>query len=56
MKNNQVAFQFLDEEEQVPIGYKWIICLMTFDVKMDFAKKAHYFAGGRMTDHPSTIT
>jgi len=56
MTNNKVAFQILDENEQVPIGYKWIKCHMIFGVKMDFTRKARYVAGGHMTNPPSSIT
>jgi len=56
MTNNHSAFKFLDEEERVPVGYKWIKCHMIFDVKMDFTRKARFVAGGHMTDPPSSIT
>jgi len=56
MKNNRMAFKFLEENQSVPIGYKWIKCHMIFDVKMDFTRKARYIAGGHMTDPPSSIT
>jgi hypothetical protein len=52
MTNNKIAFQILDENEQVPIGFKWIKCHMIFDVKMDFMRKAHYVAGDHMTNPP----
>jgi hypothetical protein len=52
MTNNKIAFQILDENEQVPIGFKWIKCHMIFDVKMDFTRKAHYVAGDHMTNPP----
>ncbi len=29
---------------------------MIFDVKMDLTRKAHFIAGGYMTDPPSSIT
>jgi hypothetical protein len=29
---------------------------MIFDIKMDFTRKAHFVAGGHMTDPPDTIT
>jgi len=54
--NNRKAFQFLEENEQVPIGYKWIHCHMIFDVKMDFTRIAHFIAGGRMMNPPDSIT
>jgi hypothetical protein len=56
MKNNRIAFKFLDNGEPVPIGYKWIKCHMIFDVKMDFTRKARFVAGGHMTDPPPSIT
>jgi hypothetical protein len=56
MSNNRLAFKFLEDEEKVPIGYKWIRCHMIFDVKMDFTRKARYVAGGHMTDPPASIT
>ena len=56
MSNNKLAFKFLNEDESVPVAYKWIRCHMIFDVKMDFTRKACYVAGGHMTDPPSSIT
>jgi hypothetical protein len=56
MKNNRLVFKVLDEEEHVPIDYKWIKCHMIFDTKMDLTRKARYVAGGHMTDPPSSIT
>jgi hypothetical protein len=56
MSNNRKAFQFLENHESVPSGYKWIMCHMIFDVKMDFTRKAHYVAGGHMTNPPSSLT
>ena len=57
MKNVRVAFKILDDNEEVPIGYKFIRCHMIFDVKMeDFRRKARLVAGGHMTDTPAAIT
>ena len=57
MKNVRVAFQILDENEEVPIGYKFFCCHMIFDIKMeDFRRKARLVAGGHMTDTPAAIT
>ena len=43
--------------EEVPIGYKFIRCHMIFDVKMeDFRRKSRLVAGGHMTDTPAAIT
>jgi hypothetical protein len=56
LKNVKVAFHFLTEEEQTPVGYKEIPCHIIFDVKMDFTRKARFIAGGHKTDPPSSIT
>ena len=56
MKNVMPAFKFLEPEESVPVGYKWIPCHMIFDVKMDFTRKARFVAGGHVTDPPTTLT
>jgi hypothetical protein len=56
MKNNAVAFQFLEEGENVPVGSKWIPFHMIFDIKCDFTRKARFVAGGHWTDAPNSIT
>jgi hypothetical protein len=56
MKNNRIAFQFLNNDEKIPVGYKYIRCHMNFEVKMDFRRKAHFVAGGHMTDPPPFMT
>jgi hypothetical protein len=56
MKNNRIAFEFLNENERVSHGYKYIRCHMNFEVKMDFTRKARFIAGGHMTDPPPFLT
>jgi hypothetical protein len=56
MKNNAVAFQFLEEREDVPVGSQWIPFHMIFDVKCDFTRKARFVAGGHLTDAPAQLT
>jgi len=56
MKNCRVAFKVLEEDEHIPIRYKWIKCHMIFDVKMDFTRKVCFVAGGHMMDSPDTIS
>ena len=56
MKNVMPTFKVLDENEMVPIGYKWIPCHMIFDVKMHFTWKAHFVAGGHVTNPPTLMT
>ena len=57
IKNVRMAFQILDDDKPVPIGYTFILCHMIFDVNMeDFRYKARLVAGGHMTKTPSTTT
>jgi hypothetical protein len=55
MKNVEIAFEFLQPDQAVPIGYQKIPLHFVFDVKMDFTRKACLVAGGHMTDPPSSI-
>jgi hypothetical protein len=56
-KNVDVAFQELEEGENVPVGYQFVRCHMIFDVKAGSLKrKARYVAGGHMTEPPSAVT
>jgi len=56
MKNNAVAFRFLEENESVPVGSTWIPFHMIFDVKCDLTRKARYVAGGHWTQPAAQIT
>ena len=57
IKNVDVAFQELEDSEQVPIGYQFVRCHMIFDVKAGSLKrKARYVAGGHMTEPPVAAT
>ena len=57
IKNVDVAFQDLEENEKVPIGYQQIKCHMIFDVKVgSLQRKARYVAGGHMTEAPAAVT
>ena len=44
MKNVMPAFKFLENNEAIPVGYKWIPCHKVLDVKMDFTRKACFVA------------
>ena len=49
-KNVDVAFEELEDGEEVPIGYQFVRCHMIFDLKAGGLKrKARYVAGGHMT-------
>jgi len=52
----EVAFEFLEPGQAVPIGYQKIPLHFVFDVKLDFTRKARLVVGGHMTDPPSSIT
>jgi hypothetical protein len=56
MKNNAIAFQFLEDGEQVPVGSTWIPFHMIFDVKCDLTRKARFVAGGHWTQASSQLT
>jgi Reverse transcriptase (RNA-dependent DNA polymerase) len=57
IKNVDVAFQDLEENEKVPVGYQQIKCHMIFDVKVgSLQRKARYVAGGHMTEAPAAVT
>lgn len=55
MKNNAVAFKFLEDGESIPVGSQWIPFHMIFDVKCDFTRKARFVAGGHWTDAPTQL-
>jgi hypothetical protein len=56
MKHVMCAFQILEEGAKEPRMSKCISCHLIFDIKMDFTRKAHFVAGGHVTDPPSSIT
>ena len=52
-----MAFEELEDGEEVPIGYQYVRCHMIFDVKAGSLKrKARYVAVGHMTEPPSALT
>ena len=46
MKNNRVAFDILDKDQNVEAGKIFLESYMIFEVKMDFRRKARYVANG----------
>jgi hypothetical protein len=56
MKNNAIAFRFLEPDEHIPVGSTWIPCHLSFDVKLDLTRKARFVAGGQWTDTPTQLT
>jgi hypothetical protein len=55
MKNNAVAFRFLEDGEQVPVGSTWIPFHMIFGIKCDLTRKAHFIAGGHWTQASTNL-
>ena len=56
MKHVMCAFDILEDGAQGPKMSKRIPCHMIFDIKMDFTRKAHFVAGGHVTNLPSSLT
>jgi hypothetical protein len=57
MNNVRIEFQILNGEKSFPPTYQEIRCHMIFDVKMeDFRHKAHFCAGGHITDTSHDMT
>jgi hypothetical protein len=51
IKNVDVAYQDLEVNEEVPVGYWFAKCHLIFDVKVEsFKRKSRYVAGGHMTE------
>jgi hypothetical protein len=49
MKIVMPAFEFNDDDK-VPVGYKYITCHMIFDIKSDLTSKARLVGGGHQTE------
>lgn len=64
MKKVMVAFEFDDaltpeqvrQDKSLYVGYQEISCHIIFDVKMDLSRKAHFVAGGHVTESPTSTT
>ena len=57
MKTVDVAFEVLEDDENLPVGYQYMECHMVFDIKMgSLQRKARMVGGGHMTDLPSVHT
>jgi hypothetical protein len=56
-KNVRVAFDVLDDEDEIPVGYRQIRGHLIFEIKMgSLRRKARYVADGHMTYPPASIT
>ena len=56
MKNVVVAFEILEEDQPVPIGWVQSSGHLVFDVKMDFTRKARWVKDGHRTPDPEAST
>ena len=56
MQNVAIAFEVMEEDEPLPIGYEPASCHIIFDVKMDFTRKARYVLDGHRTPDPDGST
>jgi hypothetical protein len=57
MNNMMVAFQLLDNNEDMPVGHQYVQCHMIFNMKMEnFSHKSRFVAGGHMTNPPTVAT
>jgi hypothetical protein len=55
MHHVSCAFNILPEGAPEPRILKHIPCHMIFDIKMDFTRKAHFVAGGHVTNPPTSM-
>ena len=56
MKNVAVAFEILDADKPIPLGWKKSSGHIIFDVKMDFTRKARWVKDGHRTPDPESST
>ena len=52
----RISFDFLDKDDNDPVGYKDITCHLIFNVKTDLTRKTRYVAGGNITYPPLSMT
>jgi hypothetical protein len=55
MKNVRIAFEIVPTGQKLPPGYQFVGLMMTFDIKMDFTRKARLVARGDQTSTPPTL-
>ena len=56
MLNVEVAFNFLDDNDRISIGFQQIHCHLIFDVKFSLDREARYVAGRHTTDVSAAMT
>ena len=55
MHNVGIAFEILDPDAHVPVGWNKVTGHLVFDVKMDFTRKARWVLDGHFTATPSVL-
>jgi hypothetical protein len=56
MHNFRIAFEVLEDEESLPLGWHKVTGHIIFDVKMDFTRKARWVLNGHKTANPKGST
>ena len=56
MTNVGIAFDILEDDEHLPVGYKKASGHIIFDVKMDFTRKARWVLDGHKCEKPDIST
>jgi hypothetical protein len=56
MTNNKIAFEFLNDEAPMPIGYKQMRGHIIFDIKLCLTRKARWVADGSQSEMPREST
>jgi hypothetical protein len=54
MKNVCIAFDILDNEQNLPVGYLQIPCRLLFDIKLNFTRKTRLVARDTLLIHPQS--
>jgi hypothetical protein len=52
----RVAFEFLDDDAPIPVGYRKMCGHMIFDIKLDLTRKARWVADGPQSEMPREST
>ena len=56
MTDNGVAFEILEADQHVPVGWRKVTGHLIYDVKMDFTRKARWVLDGHKTPNPTIST
>ena len=54
MKDIDISFKIVEEDEHLPVGFKKSSGHMIFTVEMDFTRKARWVEYGHRTPNPTT--